>query len=244
MTDAFTRQLLEAHNRYRDLHQAPPLIYDRELGRSAQRWADTIAKKDRLEHDPKCQDDRIGENVAMKYSSEKTDFSGSDFTDYWYSEIADYDFNAENQVKCGHFTQVVWKATDRAGFGRAISASGKVYVVGRYSPGGNYINQFVKNVAPPKDGKVRIPESMLSGNKSTPSSGGPKSGPSGGSTTNSSATPLIGAKSSSDVLVSSTTVTRTDGGKKIETVTEKYRCADGSVYTRERETTFVGAKRS
>ncbi|PAA81926.1 hypothetical protein BOX15_Mlig007915g2 [Macrostomum lignano] len=236
MTDTFTKQMLESHNRYRDLHQVGPLVYDKDLAKAAQKWAETIAKKDKLEHDSRCQDDHIGENVAMKYSSERTDFPGGDFTDYWYSEIADYDFNAENQVNCGHFTQVVWKASEKVGFGRAVSSSGRVYVVGRYSPGGNYIDQFLANVRPPKDGKVRVPESMQQqpGGKATqrqPAPATPAAAAAGKSNP-------IGPKNPSDTLIGSNSSTRTEGGKKITTVTERYRTPDGSVYTRERETTY------
>lgn len=241
MTDTFTKQLLESHNRYRDLHQAAPLTYDKDLAKAAQKWAEAIAKKDKLEHDPKCQADRIGENVAMKYSSERTDFPGSEFTDYWYSEIADYDFNVENQINCGHFTQVVWKASEKVGFGRAVSSSGRVYVVGRYNPGGNYMEQFVANVRPPKDGKIRLPESMQQ--QQQQQSGKAGQTPASGSTAaaggpGDAKVDPIGPKNVADALVGSSINTRSDGGKRVTTVTERYRCPNGSVYTREREITY------
>ena len=46
----------------------------------------------------------------------------------------------------GHFTQVVWKDSKKLGVGIAVSSSGGVYVVARYSPPGNVMNQFAENV--------------------------------------------------------------------------------------------------
>ena len=48
----------------------------------------------------------------------------------------------------GHFTQLIWKGSEKLGVGVATSASGKVYVVARYHPAGNYPNQFTENVFP------------------------------------------------------------------------------------------------
>ena len=57
----------------------------------------------------------------------------------------------------GHFSQVVWKDTQEAGFGLATAKSGKMYVVGQYRPPANYMNQWHKNVLPTKDGKITVP---------------------------------------------------------------------------------------
>ena len=81
-----------------------------------------------------------------------------------YSEVENYDFNrpANNYTDCdptpensrcqiGHFTQVVWKGTTTMGIGKATSNEGTmkcVYVVGRYSPAGNFNCEYAKNVGP------------------------------------------------------------------------------------------------
>uniref|UniRef100_A0A1I8I0J0 SCP domain-containing protein n=1 Tax=Macrostomum lignano TaxID=282301 RepID=A0A1I8I0J0_9PLAT len=158
--EQFIKEILDSHNAYRKRHQAPALRLSQDLTESAQSWAEHIAGNDKLEHDTQCQKDKIGENVAMKYSSVHSDFPGNLFTDYWYREIEDYNFegNVEDQIQCGHFTQVVWKASEEVGFGRAVSKSGRVYVVGRYRPAGNYMGEFGKNVLPPADGKIVLPE--------------------------------------------------------------------------------------
>ena len=65
-------------------------------------------------------------------------------TNMWYDEIKDYDFaNGKFTMETGHFTQLVWKGTQKAGFG--ISGN---YVVARYAPPGNYEDDFEANVLP------------------------------------------------------------------------------------------------
>ena len=80
-----------------------------------------------------------------------------------YAEEKDYDYDTgavktESKGKAiGHFTQVVWKASIKLGIGKA---TGKVvddkgiswfctWVVGRYSPPGNYRGQYQENVLKP-----------------------------------------------------------------------------------------------
>ena len=49
----------------------------------------------------------------------------------------------------GHFSQVVWKKTEIAGFGRAKSSTGNFIIVGQYKPPGNFIGQFKEKVLSP-----------------------------------------------------------------------------------------------
>ena len=53
----------------------------------------------------------------------------------------------------GHFTQVVWKNTQKLGIAKAKSPkSGKIIVVANYEPAGNWIGQYKDNVPPPMQG--------------------------------------------------------------------------------------------
>lgn len=68
----------------------------------------------------------------------------------WYDEVQYYDFSKQGFTsKTGHFTQLVWKNSKQVGFG-ITEKNGIVYVVCRYSPPGNYLGQFEKNVFPAK----------------------------------------------------------------------------------------------
>jgi hypothetical protein len=75
---------------------------------------------------------------------------GNNATTDWYNEISMYNFNGDYQPGTGHFTQVVWKASQNLGVGFAFRDRGReVFVVAQYTPQGNYIGEFRKNVLRP-----------------------------------------------------------------------------------------------
>jgi hypothetical protein len=80
------------------------------------------------------------------------DAIGAEATDSWYDEIKLYNFNRPGfSMGTGHFTQVVWKGSQKLGVGFALTGDGKtLYVVAQYSPPGNYQGQFGQNVLPAK----------------------------------------------------------------------------------------------
>lgn len=50
-------------------------------------------------------------------------------------------------MQTGHFTQVVWKGTQKIGAGLAFNSDRtKAYIVAQYSPPGNYQGQYQSNV--------------------------------------------------------------------------------------------------
>ena len=55
-------------------------------------------------------------------------------TNMWYDEVKDYDFNNPGfSSSTGHFTQLVWVNSKRAGFGIGVDSSGSSFVgVGNY----------------------------------------------------------------------------------------------------------------
>ena len=80
------------------------------------------------------------------------DVIGAQTTDDWYKEIKLYNFNQPGfSMSTGHFTQVVWKGSQKLGLGYALTGDGKtLYVVAQYSPPGNIRGQFEQNVLPTK----------------------------------------------------------------------------------------------
>ena len=152
------QDMLDAHNEKRARHCVPLLTWSPELAQAAQDYAE------------KCILDKHGspgENMAdwvtikngqpvLPAASDKQIFE-----DVWYCEINNYNFNAPQieggfKQNCdppvnGHFTQIVWKATQQIGCGRAtcnINGQMGTHWVCRYSPAGNSIPPD-QNVPPP-----------------------------------------------------------------------------------------------
>uniref|UniRef100_A0A8L9MIG2 CAP domain-containing protein n=1 Tax=Strongyloides ratti TaxID=34506 RepID=A0A8L9MIG2_STRRB len=135
------KRFMQEQNEYRKAHGASPLKNDPILERKAQNYANVIASYGQLVHDPKNRVEKMGENLAL--GSSRIGHLG---VKWWYDEIKDYDFNRPGfNMKTGHFTQLVWKSSTNAGFG-VVERNGVVYVVCKYTPPGNYNNEYQKNV--------------------------------------------------------------------------------------------------
>lgn len=146
--------MLQLHNYYRTRHSAPPLTISRRLNQIAQGYADHLAATGKFEHSGnKLGNETVGENLFMQWISfGKVPVSARDAAKGWYDEIKLYSYrHAQYSEETGHFTQLIWKSTQRLGVGVALSADGReVYVVTNYYPAGNIINHgyFEKNVLP------------------------------------------------------------------------------------------------
>lgn len=144
----FCDAMVKQHNVYRAKHGARALQMDQNESRSAQQWAKVLASEGRLRHS------RSGQNLAMfggqKPTLQNCANMGKVMTDMWYDEIRKYNFRRQGfSMETGHFTQVVWKGSTRLGCGVAISNGNSFWGVGHYSPAGNVMGQFEKNVSPP-----------------------------------------------------------------------------------------------
>jgi len=146
----FEQEALEAHNKFRLIHEVPPITLNDELSKKAADYAKIIAAKGSLEHEKNQKD---GENLAMKCNSPgEKEASGSFFTTMWYEEVCKpgYDFTSGKfDMQTGHFTQVVWKDTKELGIGKATGKSEGydcTFVVARYKPPGNFQGKFQSQV--------------------------------------------------------------------------------------------------
>ena len=137
ITYAFTpAEWVNAHNKFRRRHiDTPDVKWSSTVAASAQQWADTCIWKH--------SGGPYGENMAQGGFS-----SAEEVVEYWYEEIADYDFNNPGfSMSTGHFTQVVWKNTTEIGCGYCSKCG---HYVCQYNPPGNYSGQFPANVKPEK----------------------------------------------------------------------------------------------
>ena len=157
--ERFQKDGLKRHNYYRKYHQSGPMELTQKLNDYAQKYAETLATKDTLEHSSDAALDKIygdwtGENLYYFWTSAKgVTINGAAAVDSWYDEIKDYDFKkgkSKNGGVVGHFTQLVWKDSTQLGIGVAKSSKNSVYVVANYHPGGNFNNNELNNVFPVK----------------------------------------------------------------------------------------------
>jgi pathogenesis-related protein 1 len=133
-----------AHNNARAKVGDPPLVWDPALATIAQNWVQQCIDTDGnglVDHNANRSQGYptyVGENI---YASTGT-ATGPDAVASWVSEGQYYDYAsntcAAGQI-CGHYTQVVWKATQKLGCA-LYNCSSLTYsstIVCDYGPGGN-----------------------------------------------------------------------------------------------------------
>jgi pathogenesis-related protein 1 len=157
-----------AHNAARSRVQAspplPPLRWSKEVALVAQAYADQLASTclDTLAHSEPASRNRWGENLAsfgvMGGSGLESNGSATGTVELWESEDACYTYgpfasgtNATCSAECaryggcGHYTQLIWRSTERVGCGVADCTLGswrKTYWVCNYDPPGNFRGQL------------------------------------------------------------------------------------------------------
>ncbi|MFW6257662.1 MAG: CAP family protein [Prolixibacteraceae bacterium] len=136
---------LRFHNNIRKDVGSPPLEWSEELAKYAQEWANYLAEKNncRIAHRSTLgKADRVtGENIFRGTGKE---FSALDASKAWYEEIENYTYQpirANSGSKTGHYTQMVWKSSRKAGIGKAKCSNGSIIIVANYDPPGNVIGK-------------------------------------------------------------------------------------------------------
>jgi len=142
---------LKVHNDARNDVGVAPLVWSEKLEKEALDYAKILAKTNNYKHSST----KDGENLDMSYKYMETNgnrtyiYSKTPLYDSslaWYNEIKDYKYSKirRNRIgpKIGHYTQMIWKDTRQVGIASAISKNGRVYVVARYFPVGNYVGEY------------------------------------------------------------------------------------------------------
>lgn len=146
--------IVAAHNRVRamvDLTGSSggalgPLVWDDALAATAAAYAARCIDTDKnglVDHNPGRSNGHpfyVGENI---YGSTGT-ASAADAVDAWADEVTSYHYasNTCDRV-CGHYTQVVWRSTQKVGCA-IVRCTGLKYpstILCDYGPGGNVNNQ-------------------------------------------------------------------------------------------------------
>jgi pathogenesis-related protein 1 len=146
--DELSQAMLIAHNAARARVDPParpalaPLRWDEGLAETAQTWANGCV----FAHTPNTP---YGENLAVFSPQPLHPELATTTVELWEGEVVDYDL-ASNRcapgAQCGHYTQVVWRDTERVGCG--ISTCDDVQGFGpgilfvcSYDPPGNFVGQ-------------------------------------------------------------------------------------------------------
>lgn len=135
--DLFESTVLNITNSYRQQHNASALEWNSTLASFASSHASDCA----FAHSG----GPYGENLASGYPNVTASIIA------WGHERTEYDFHkADFDTATGHFSQLVWKATEQVGCGRT-NCTGKGdapgwFLVCEYYPGGNVLGQFKENV--------------------------------------------------------------------------------------------------
>ncbi|XP_067037755.1 Golgi-associated plant pathogenesis-related protein 1-like [Acropora muricata] len=146
----FKNQCLIWHNEYRLKHQVEAVTWNETLAKGAIQWASYLAANDKFEHEKNI---IPGENLYLSGTPPPKE-PCSEASQLFYAEIKDYDYDKPGfTMRTGHFTQLVWKKTREIGADFKIRTDGRLVVVVRYFPPGNYVGEepFRNNVLRPKD---------------------------------------------------------------------------------------------
>ncbi|KAL6636814.1 hypothetical protein ACP70R_024386 [Stipagrostis hirtigluma subsp. patula] len=130
------QDFVNLHNRARAADNVGPVRWDPTVARYAQDYAAKRAGDCRLQHSG----GPYGENIW--WGSAGRAWTAADAVRSWVEEKRNYhyDTNTCDAGKvCGHYTQVVWRKTQRIGCARVVCAANRgVFVVCSYDPPGNF----------------------------------------------------------------------------------------------------------
>lgn len=140
----FSEELLAEHNNLRQkIGNVNPLELDADLSQKALRHAEYLAQnKLKLEN---SDDETLGENLYY-FESDDGLYDARHILDYWIQKSKIDLNNLTMPAKTSHFTQIVWKSSEKLGVGVSQSTNGGIYVVAFYFPRGNVINYLDDNV--------------------------------------------------------------------------------------------------
>ncbi|KAL4188645.1 hypothetical protein AMTRI_Chr08g161410 [Amborella trichopoda] len=112
-----------------------PLVWEPRLAEFARGYARQRRTDCALMHS----EGPLGENM---FWGSGRNWDITDIVAAWVTQKQYYDHNLNvcNGPDCTHYTQIVWRNTERVGCAKIICDSGDTLAVCEYSPPGNYIN--------------------------------------------------------------------------------------------------------
>ena len=137
----FNARLLAAQNAARSVAGVQPLVWNSDLAKDAQGWANHLAATGRFEHSPDEEGQAPqGENL---WAGTPRAFSPEAMVQLWIAEKRDYrpgvfpnNSRSGDVENVGHYTQLIWRGTRQVGCATATGRAEEVLVC-RYSQAGN-----------------------------------------------------------------------------------------------------------
>ncbi len=151
---SFAEKILESHNRERSRLGEGELRWSDRLAADALAWAQHLATTHTFDHAPegKGENDQ-GENLWMgtsgAYSAEEMVMGWVEERDHFKPGSFPNISKTGNWADVGHYSQLIWYNTTEIGCAKATNRSDD-YLVCRYYPPGNWIEQNPLGPAPSK----------------------------------------------------------------------------------------------
>lgn len=146
---ALAAESLAAHNRERRRLGVGDLSWDPQLAALADKWARHLCRGGKnpppLQHRPPVAGGP-GENLWEALTTESTQYAIDDAVKSWAGERKYYN-QRSGQCQggtCGHYTQLVWRATKQVGCGVATCPAGAFTATVwacNYAPAGNFVGE-------------------------------------------------------------------------------------------------------
>ncbi|ODM88553.1 Golgi-associated plant pathogenesis-related protein 1, partial [Orchesella cincta] len=144
-------------NDIRVKHAAPKLAIDENLSEKATNVQNTTQTLEELTI-PVPTKEMLEKTCGCKQGTWTKDEVSKVATESWYDEGKNYDFTKTvPQANTASFTQLVWKKSNKMGFGVA-QKNGFSAATALFAPPGNVEGQFADNVKPNKKAKTPAPK--------------------------------------------------------------------------------------
>lgn len=151
-------QFMASHNAARQVVGVPPLVWDTGLTTFARVYANQRRKDCSLIHSPgyvymslyiyQTLEKNFNGRKWFRYAYGENIFwgkgrrwSATDVVASWVAEKQWYHYNNNScsGPDCTHYTQIVWRTTERVGCAKIVCDSGDTFAICEYYPPGNYI---------------------------------------------------------------------------------------------------------
>jgi pathogenesis-related protein 1 len=145
--------IIASHNKLRAaVGVTKKLTYSKAIASSAQAWAEHLKQTNACKMRHSEPNSKYGENLfwgsALTWTDGRKELqkvSSKQVVEDWGSEKADYNYASNSCTDgkmCGHYTQIIWRATTKVGCGMAVCEDTQEQVwVCQYQPAGNWLGK-------------------------------------------------------------------------------------------------------